>query len=306
MKIVYFYDKKATHRFVALGQISTIIQSCYFKGIELNADKIIIEWHNMVTYPNWTDDGKFEGLLSCPRENTILPLIIVPKGTKITSRAKHIDLSEPNSLFDGCNPVISNPMKQQPTFEYLNKYYIDTGRRPIFKIKSDSDTGYILFHYRESPQKRQLERNTIYSEFEEIFYICRKLFKDMKLYKIGEPCKLDSEFDKVFGYFPDNIGELFRIINNSSMFVATTSGPLDIAYAFGVPSIVNIDNKTKNDYTKGKWNGKHGNTAYDWVDRNKYYFLWNNEYKFEDEIDRIIEFMKNGVEEERKKVNRIG
>lgn len=298
MKYIYFYDRKRTFRFIGLGQAVTMAQVCYFKGKELGYNKIIFEWHNQVTYPYWTDDNKIFGLMECPT-NSMLPIKFVKKGTQFIDVVDKIDLSEENSLYDGCPAIISKSLDMGPMWSYLNKYYLDTKERPIFNIPKDKMQPYILFHYRDSPKKSQQLRNTPYTEWKQTFQIIKKHFGNKyKLKKIGEASSLDNEFDEVIDYFPNNIQELFKVINNSSFFIGCESGPIAIAYMFGIPSIVFLHPETDVARSNKKWKTDiyYGKDSYDWVDNSKYYILRYGEYNILTDKDELIKFMEEYIE----------
>lgn len=84
MNILYFYDSKKTHRFMGFGQAVILSLACYFKGKELGYDRILFEWHNMVTYPYWTDESTFKGIINTPK-NSNMPIMFMSKGDRIPS-----------------------------------------------------------------------------------------------------------------------------------------------------------------------------------------------------------------------------
>ena len=294
-KMIHFYDNTGVKRFIALGQIITMCQACYFKGKELEYDEIIFEWHNMVTYPFWNDDSKLMGILDCPKHN-ILPFFFVPKNSKILKKSKGMDISKPNVLYEGSSPLLSNPMNMEPYLNFLNKYYLDHNEYPRIEIKPSNDK-YILFHYRKSEQARQLVRNTIDEDFEKLYEYIREV-SDYKLIKFGEKSRIDDKFDESYTYLND-IGDLFSLVNNSTLFIASTSGPLHIAYMLGKPSIVSIDDTTKKTYKEGEWKGDkdvtYGKSGYDWLDKERYYFIMNGETNVIDSKEDIIKFMEKYI-----------
>lgn len=280
MKVIYFYDSKQTKLFLALGQIVTLLQACYFRGKELGYEKIVFEWHNLVTYPGWSNENTFKGIINSPK-NSILPITIIEKGSRIPSNYHKIDLSEPNSLYDGCPPIMqSNGYKMKPTHDFLNRYYINHNSRPILSLARDKEDKYILFHYRESTQDRQIKRNTPYEEWNKIFELIKYSYgNEYKLKKIGEPSKIDDRFDEVFDYFPNNIEKLFEIINNASLYVGGASGPITITFLLGVPGILLLKQELDPIYI-----GK--NSPHEWVDPLNYLCLFNSDK------DKVFNFLE--------------
>jgi hypothetical protein len=284
MKTVYFYDGKRETAFMGLGQIITLLQACYFRGKELGYDNIIFEWHDKVAYPGWSVDNTFQGILKSPR-NSILPVTIVEKGTRIANSIDKIDLSEPDTLFDGCLPIMTKRYKMKQTHEYLKRYFSSYGLRPILTLPKSSKEKYILFHYRESTQDRQLHRNTQYNDWKQLFELLSEKYSSYKFKKIGEPSKLDDEFDDVYGYFPNDVEELFKIINDSSLYIGSAAGPITLTFLFGVPGIMLFDKASKPSYF-GETN------AHTWVDPLNYMYLFENEYDISRDEDKIIEFIR--------------
>lgn len=288
-KTIFFHDGKKVKRFIGLGQAITMAQACYFKGIELGYDTIAVEWHNMVTYPYWTDQSTFGGLINNPCSG-ILPIKFVNKGAIVTPRADTIDISESDCIYDGSPPLIENPMDMHPSWSYLNKYYIDTGKRPIFNIKKTKKEPYLLFHYRNSSRAGHEKRNTPTKQWIDIFNRFKNAYGDKyRFEKIGEPSPIDDKFDKVHDYFPNNLQSMFDLTNNSSFFVGNESGPISLAYMFGIPSIVFYSNKAKVARNKNRKWGKegyilYGNGPYDWVDDNIYYPIEFDEDRIDNEV----------------------
>ncbi|MBE3094957.1 MAG: hypothetical protein IMZ52_07980 [Actinobacteria bacterium] len=284
MKTVYFFDGKQKTAFMGLGQEVTLLQSCYFRGKELGYDNIIFEWHDKVSYPGWSINNTYQGLIK-PPVNSIFQITIVNKGTRIPKHIDRIDLSEPNSLYDGCQPIMMHDYKMKQTHEYLNMYYESFGLRPVLSLPKSNKEKYILFHYRESTQERQIPRNTPYNEWKELFELLKDRYPSYKFKKIGEPSKLDNEFDEVYGYFPDDIGELFKVINNSSLYIGGAAGPITLTFLFGIPGIMLFDKNSKPSYA-GETN------AHKWVDPMNYMYLFENEYDINKDKDKILDFVK--------------
>ena len=283
MKTIYFYDGKRETGFMGLGQEVTLLQSCYFRGKELGYDNIIFEWHDKVAYPGWSINNTYQGLIKTP-VNSIFPVTIVDKGIRIANHIDRIDLSESNSLYDGCPPVMAHDYKMKQTHDYLNMYYESFKSRPILQLPKSNKEKYILFHYRESTQERQIPRNTPYKEWKELFELLKEKFPSYKFKKIGEPSKLDGEFDEAYEYFPNNISELFKVINDSSLYVGGAAGPITLTFLFGVPGIMLFDKNSKSSYT-GETN------AHRWVDSFNYLYLFESEYNVNENKEMILDFV---------------
>ncbi len=284
-KTVYFYDGKKINRFMGFGQMTTLAQACYFRAKELGYKRVVCEWHNMVAY-SWNNKGWYKGLLNISSHG-ILPIIFVSKGTKGIRNSDMIDLSEPDSLFEGCPPIMSNKITMVPMFDYLNKYYRNTGIRPTFNIPKDTDNPYILFHYRKSEQDRQKYRNTPLPEWKCLL----KLFKDkygkkFKFKKIGEISPLDNEFDEVIDYFNDDVQGLFKLVNNASLYVGSAAGPLALTYMLNIPTILFIDKKTNKNYE---------GDLYDWLDKDRIMFIHGDYYIIND--DDVLKFVNKFISE---------
>jgi hypothetical protein len=258
MKIVRFIYNNDIYRFISLGQITSLLQACYFRGKELGYDRIFCDWYNRVTYPNWDDFGNFKGLLQKPK-NGFLPINIIDKIDRTPNNVDKINISKGELV------LLFNGNTQGAHYEYLNKYYKKNNEYPVFNIKKDNVEPYILFHYRESPQLRQKYRNTPVDKWIEIFEKTKlKYGKELKYYKIGEPSPIDNRFDIVFDYFPEDITQLYRLINNSNMLVCSPSGPLSISFAFGISSLIFNNPEFDKDYKEGKYN---------WVPKDKLNFV---------------------------------
>ena len=174
----------------------------------------------------------------------------------------------------------------KPTHDYLNKYYQDYDKRPILSLPKGTKEKYILFHYRESTQERQLPRNTPYKEWKRLFELLKERYGDeYKFKKFGEPSELDSEFDEIFDYFPDDIGRLFEIVNNSSLYIGGAAGPITLTFLFGIPGILLFDSKSKLSYI-GETN------AHKWLDPKNYLYLIENEYNIYNDRNKIFGFIE--------------
>lgn len=286
MKSIYFYYSKPMKSWLALGQILALMQACYFRGRELGFENVIFVWKDGVSYPGWTKENTCKGNIFCPGNN-IFPMKVVSPEFVLREDVYKIDLSEPNSLYEGC-PIVIKPdgYRMAPTYEFLNNYYKNHNERPVFSIHKNTNEKYILFHYRESTQERQIPRNTPYDDWKKLFMVLKEKYgKEYKFKKIGEPSKLDGEFDEVFDYFPNNIEELFKIVNNAILYVGNASGPSTLGFMFEIPAIILLNELSKPSYV-----GKDS-IAHKWVDDSKYLCLWKGEYDIIQDKEKICDFV---------------
>jgi len=275
IKAVYFKNIDNSQRYIGVGEVCSIIQCCYFRSKELGYDKVFMEWPLVVFL--WNDKGTFEYYVECPKD-TIFPITFVPKGSKLARSVDIIGLDKRGVFFEDSDPLIMhNPPSNFPYFEYLNKYFLDHKEYPVIHIEKDKTEPYVLFHIRKTKLTRGQIRNSKDEDFQILIDLVRK-YTSYKLYKIGEPCSLDNQFDKVFTYFNDNINELFKIVNNSILFVGNSSGPLTLAYMLDVPTMnMEEGNIVNPEYVKSPrfepfWKEKgrkYGKTGLDWVNPNR-------------------------------------
>lgn len=237
MKSIYFYDGSGYQKSMAFGQMIELMWACYTKGNELGYDDIYVEWHQPITI-RWFNDGNAVYGMNCPRKS-VYPLKFVEKGIRINADECR-DISKPDSLWNGCQPLISPyGIKSQPFIDYLNMYAEKYGKSIKLELNDEKspDEKYILFHYRYSQQDRQKNRNIDIGYYEKIVDYLIEKFPAYKLYKIGEISDIDRKFDRVFGYFLRNTDRLFELINNCSYYVGPLSGPVGIAIAMQKPLI---------------------------------------------------------------------
>lgn len=239
MSSIHFFDSSQYKRTIAFGQMVDIAWACYNRGKELGYDDISVEWHNYITI-RWFDSGVCMYGMNCPR-NDIYPLRFVKKGTYVNAD-KYIDLSKPDSLFVGCNPIFSEIgfSSTNTTIEYFNR--LGNLYKMELKIQKPN-TKYILFHYRKSEQKRQLSRNIDEKVYIDIINHLKRKYKDYKFYKIGEKSSFDNLFDICFGYFLSNTDGLFKLIYGSSAYIGPLSGPISIAWFSDIPTISLMSNR---------------------------------------------------------------
>jgi len=274
MKVVRFIYNENIHRYLALGQIASLLQCCYFRGKELGYEKVIVDWYPLVTYPNWDNEGNYKGIIRKP-ENGYLPMYICNKNDRSISNASIFDMTKPDVLFEGSEPILFDGNTQTCHYTYMNKYFKEHREHPIFKIsKSLPDKPYILFHFRKSEQERQKIRNTPVDDWVKTFDLLKEKYKDkVYFYKIGEQSPIDEKFDIVFDYFPNNIIDLYKLMNNSSLYICSPSGPLCLAFVLGIPALGFNNPIFAKDYVSERWINRYGNTAYDWVEKDKFLLI---------------------------------
>lgn len=301
MKSIYFFDGKGIRKHCSFGQLIDIGISCYIRGKELGYDKIFVEWHDINSFL-WTDEGTFLGNIKCP-QNRVLPISFVDKGTKVDAD-KSIDISEWNSLYDGCPPLISSEMiSAVPSCNYLNKYYHEHNLSPFIELEKNQVEPYILFHYRKSPQNRQKNRNLPDYIYLDIINILKEKFgTEFKYYKIGEKGPLDELCDKFFRYYPEDIDRLFEIIRDSFLYVGTPSGPHSFTRLIHHPLYMIVPDSNPNDISfEAGW--KHseelfkrryykdfkciGFTGYDYIDEATQKYIKEKDYNSKDLINFI-------------------
>jgi hypothetical protein len=285
MNPVYFKNIDDVQRYIGVGEMCSIIHSCYFRAKELGYDKIFIEWPLIVYL--WKNDGMFSYCVHCPKETIFFPIIFVEKGTKLMKSIPILGLDKKGMLFEDSDPLIMHdPPPNFPPFEFLNKYFIEHGERPTIHIEKEKQEPYILFHIRKAKISRGLSRNSREEDFIKIFNILKSTYPNYKYYKIGEESYIDSKFDKIFPYYNENINELFKLVNNSTLFIGNSSGPMTLAYMLDIPTIIieegNLINQDgiKSPRFKPFWkqrNRKWGLTGYDWLDMDRNLILLRDE-----------------------------
>jgi len=259
-------------RFMGFGQMLMLTFACHMKAKELGYKYTICEWHDKVAYL-WDNFGRCKGVIQTPRDWK-WNIKFVNKGV-IPRRIRSIDLSKEDSLYDGCPPIMSDKFIMVPYLDYLNKYYMDTNTYPVIPVSKDTDEKYILFHYRHSEQDRQQYRNTPIKEFKEIYIKLKDEYGNkVKFKKFGEPSPIDNEFDEISDYKPNNIIDVFDLVNNSFMYVGGPAGSISLPYMFGIPTIILLDKVTKLDYVSEKYNLKFGKNLYDWLNPEKISYIY--------------------------------
>ena len=212
------------------GEIDLLSRPCFFRGKELGYKNIFFEWPLNIDYElNYSE--------------TILPIKFVNYYDVIPEDYDRLlYLSDRDVFYDCSTPLFNplNPIKRDhySFLNYLNKYYIEQMERPIYNIKKDNlKDKYILIHIRNS--KRSISRNPSMENYRYIIKLLQEKCSDYKLYGLGDDSCLNEEFDKFFGK-SSNFNDFLRLMNNSSLFIGCSSGPIQYAYSFGIP-IIELD-----------------------------------------------------------------
>ena len=276
------------------GEIDILSRACYFRGRELGYDKgnIFFEWPSNMQYQS-----------ICPKK-TIIPIRFV-KSSDIdeSSYDKVINLTDSSIFYENSLSLYNdeNPIERHHDafLNYLNKYYIDYKKRPVYHIKQDElKEPYVLVHIRKLDYA--ITRNSDIPKYDSILKLLRERYNGYKTYGCGE----SSRFDKCFDYSLD-FNKFLKLMNNSSLFIGCSSGPIQYAYCFdkpiieiGIPKTINwspIQNKYigMGDYFSKKFwkyglHGEYGDTIDYYMDKEKYLKLFAG-----DVVDKkkLMEFM---------------
>ena len=266
------------HR-MRFGEVIELYRACYFRGKQLGYEDgyIYFEWPQKIAYNgNYSNKDYFK----CPT-HSILPIKFIDNlSTNSIKFDKIYDLCQPNIFYDGNKPFYESTI-QKKNYEshlgYLNKYFMDTGERPIFNIPKDKiDKPYILFHVRIATWSTQ--RNPDLNKYIEVVNMFKEIYKDKyEFVKCGEPCRgMNRLFDKIIPYY-EELDDVIKLFNNSSLVVCADSGPNAIAWGLGIPIFIidcphfsrgEIVNYHHPNFWK-QFGGEIGETPYDWMDRNK-------------------------------------
>jgi hypothetical protein len=241
MSSIYYFENNPINQSWALGQLLHLGYACYINGRALGYDEIYVEWKDNNSYL-WKENGTKLGDILCPK-NTVLPVKYLPQGDRPNSD-KYIDIGKPNSLYDGCPPIFRS---NKYILEYFKRFCSENKEYPFMEpIKDKSKCPYILFHYRKSEQQRQQYRNLPDEWYIDILNKLKELYGEkFKYYKIGEKSEFDNIFDKVYGYFPRNIDNMFKLIVNSELYIGSSSGPVSIPISTRHPMIILVKNTKK-------------------------------------------------------------
>jgi hypothetical protein len=160
-KILFRIGQTFQHR-TRFGEVANLFQGCYFRGKELgyNDGDIYFEWPMKVQFNN---EYRKQIYFPCPKYS-ILPIKFINRKDVVLTEFNEIkNLVDKGVFYEDSLPLYigdqNNPSIQHQNYlgpmDYLNKYYYETGRRPIFEIPKDNTNKYILFHF----------RNTIWSTY---------------------------------------------------------------------------------------------------------------------------------------------
>jgi hypothetical protein len=297
-KILFRIGQDFQHR-IRFGETATLFQVAYFKGKELGYSDIYFEWPLKVQFNNQFKDKIY---FECS-DSKLLPIKFIKRENVILENYERImDFCKPDILYEGSPPLYlgdpNNPQTQQVTYvgiaNYTNKYFYDTGERPVINIPKDKvDTPYILFHYREGIWSTY--RNPDIRVYFKMIDILKKKYGDKyKFWKIGETQRvLDHKFDYVAPHFSGNIDGFLRIINNSSLFICTSSGPDQFSELLGTPFIEmeseivgkgDIRMSARTEEWWKQYEGKWGKTLFDWAYPDRRYIIFKNETLDEQKI----------------------
>lgn len=270
-----------------------LFKACYFRGKELGYEDnhIHFEWPIKVAY---NCDYRNKVYYPCP-SHSILPIKFVENGSVNLNNYDIIDLTKPNSFYEGSIPLYigNNKKTYAGHWNYLNKYYIEYKERPIFNIPKDKlEKPYILFHIRVANWSEY--RNPDLNVFRKVIIMLKNTYSHKyNIWKCGEPCRgLDGYFDKTFEYF-EELDDFLKLINNSSLFICSNSGPQTFGMMLGTP-ILELDSPKYgrrkgcgNFYSKEYWKNKdgiYGKTAVDWLDKSKIKTIFKGDDVKDDDI----------------------
>jgi len=225
------------HRHPAFGQMLEISLCCYVKGLELGHKDIYIEWQD--TRFLWSDKGTCVGGFKIPNSER-LPFKFVSREESLIVD-ETIDIGKPNSLYEGCESIITQTgCRVNPCQIYIKEYIDKYGEIPKIIIKSsNSYKPFILLHFRNSPKTNQQIGNI---NFESYLNIIRYIKRNNKfeIYKIGEQSRLDAYCDKIYNYFLNDISLYFELVDNCSLYIGPPSGPWIVPIYFRKPIIALI------------------------------------------------------------------
>lgn len=278
--------------YIRFGEIFELTRVCYFKGKELGFEDnhIFLEWPDNVIFYNKIK-YEFPGY-------SVLPIGFVEKGSyKDSDYDKIVNLNDVGSLYENSAKFCNNGKRNSiQLFNYSNKYFLETGVRPVFNIeKQKKKRDYILIHTRKLVDSNY--RNT---DTKLLFQIYKEVLEDYKvkydIYSFG-----DIQFieDSHIGY-TGNINRFIRLINNSKLVIGNPSGPNCYAIGLGIP-FIEIDTNNQNKPTNFGWyseefwksikDGIYGKSAFDFVDKDKLSIVYKDN-PTEVKIQMVREFLK--------------
>jgi len=290
--VIFRVNGRYQHR-IRFGETATLIQACYFRGKELGYDDIYMEWPLKSMF---SDIYGNRINIKCP-PNELLPIKFIHRlEFNKYQYNKNVGLDEYNSFYKDSPPVFEkNKTCFIGFYSFLNKYYLETGKKPIFNIKKDKlDKPYIIFHFRWS-NNHSPERNPRVSSYMKIFNMIKEKYGNKyEIWKSGEPNKmLERKCDKTIPYYNDNLNEQIKVINNSSLVVSPGCGIeaycelVDKPLLYVEASQDNIGGTFDKQWWKNN-GGKHGEMLQEWRIGDRLHVLWK-----QNEVDRdeIFKFM---------------
>jgi len=326
MKKILFRYPNDNEGFIRLGEFGFICRACYYRGKELGYNNIYIEWPNNIEYTrnhylrrnNRTTYG--EPLeLECP-DDTILPINFISNDDiKESDYDKVMNMNENDAFYNGSEPIfleIDGKILRSnlAPHEFLNKYYITYNEHPIFDIKKDKlKYKYILIHTRNALNSKS--RNPKIKTYLHILKLLKENFSDYKIFRCGETYswEVENEINEYIDdfYRPTDDFDLFlRLINNSSLYVGCTSGPIEYAKSFNLP-VVELDipllvwdskstgvyasdkySYYSKEYWKNVFHGRYGDAIEDNLNQDKILKLYKNK-KLNDNV--ILEFIERWI-----------
>jgi hypothetical protein len=294
MKNILFYFGKQFNSAIRFGEMIGISHACYFKAKELGYtnNNIYIEWTKVeYSYP------QAKVFFSKPQDGYLPIKFLYNNEININEFDTCIDLDKENVFFKGCPPFNISEKKRysEGMDDYLNKYYNDTGERPIFKVDKDKYNKFrILFNYRKAIYS--IFRNVNDNKLTDLLKFFKdKKNKDTEFNITGDvslaPKEFLNNFKNIYNPYIRDPSKLFRIINNSNLIVGASSGLADTANLFGIPTIqVDMPRKEKGGnpvhFSRDYWKTLSHNFGYDrysWLDKNRYII------SFEDENTPLLE-----------------
>ena len=235
------------------GELGFIYRACYFRGKELGYKDghIYFEWplkmeftreHHLKRIGKELEREIKE--LKCPRES-ILPIkFIENKDVVLLEFSEIINLIDKGVFYEDSNPIYSTiedgiiVRRHQAIFNYFNKYYIEYGIRPIIKLKKDKiKEKYILVHTRNA--LNSILRNPDINSYRKVLGIIKEKYPTYKIYRCGEEFTDEEDFDFFDKYIPqsESFNDFIKLVNNSSLYIGCTSGPIEYARGLGIPLI---------------------------------------------------------------------
>jgi len=216
--------------------------SCFLKGKDMGYDKVY------VVFPKLGNElgEHFERYNITEKEynwqeTNYLPWKWYPRNKEIITSEWDliIDTTQPNSLYDGFPGIGAGFWNVS---QYLSLYHKEKNIFPCLK-KMKSDIPYVIFQYRTNFPRgfHSLDRVTSPKEFECIVKIVKKeLGNKYEYWKIGDPCHIEEEFDRIVPPMYNNLNDFVELISKCSLIITSHSGPMNIAFIISELPIITI------------------------------------------------------------------